>query len=319
MTSKVGSDWTGVLRRRFREAASARACRRGGIGGALLMLAGPALILSSTGAMAWLGGGPEDSALQEVKRKYGVRDSVGDVLEASNWAGYAVASDFKDTPQPMIAGVSAEWTVPDLGKPGKTDVGLAQWVGIGGLLRDDDANLQAGIRGEIRAGYVQYFARIAMRPGSIKLLPDIQVDANDRMAVAITAVEDKQDTWRVVVENKTKGSKVDQNIAFHANRLTAEWVPFERPRDAGQFMLPPELKKEIRMEKCRFFADRTSIAIDSVPHLAAMNMCAFRGLMYVPSRDIKDDSFAIKIIPLSKELHEQMLRTRTRYKTIEQW
>ena len=318
MTGRVVGDLNSALRRRF-AGAGARAYWRGGIGGALLLLASPIFFLSSTGAMAWLGGGADDPAVQEVKSKYGVKDSVGDVLEASNWAGYAVASDFKDSPQPMISGVSAEWTVPDLGKPGKAEVGLAQWIGIGGLLRGDENNLQAGIRAEIRAGYAQYVARIAMRPGSIKMLPDIVVEPNDRMAVAISAVEGKEDTWRVVVENKTKNSKVDQNVEFHAKRLTAEWVPFERPRDAGQYMLPPDLKKEIRMEKCRFLSGGTSIAIDGVPHIAAMNMCAFRGLMYVPSRDIKNDSFAIKVIPLSKELHEQMLRTRTRYKTIEEW
>ena len=318
MTGSVVGNLGRAARRSF-AMVSARAFGPVGIGGALLLLAGPVLFLGSTGALAWLGGGADDPALQEVKSKYGVKDSVGDVLEASNWAGYAVASDFKDSPQPMISGVSAEWTVPDLGKPGKTEVGLSQWIGIGGLLRGDENNLQAGIRAEIRAGYAQYVARIAMRPGSIKMLPDIVVEPNDLMAVAISAVQGKQDTWRVVVENKTKNSKVDQTVEFHANCLTAEWVPFERPRDLGQYMLPPDVKKEIRMDKCRFLSAGTSIAIDSVPHIAAMNMCPFKGLMYVPSRDIKHDSFGIKVIPLSKELHEQMLRTRTRYKTIEEW
>ncbi len=298
---------------------SVRALRREATCAGLLVVVGFIFLLSSTGALAGLGGGSDDPALKAVKTKYEIKDSVGDVLEARNWAGYAVASDFKDSPKPMIGGVSAEWTVPDMGKPGKTDVGLAQWVGIGGLLRDDQDFLQAGIRGEIRAGYVQYVARIATRPGSIKMLPDIQVDANDRIAVSISAVEGSKDSWRVIVENLTKGSKIDQNIQFHANRLTAEWVPFERPRDAGQYMLPPMLKKEIRMEKCRFLVDGTSLAIDSVPHIGAMNMCDFRGLMYVPSREIKNDSFSVKVIPLVKDLHEEMLRTRTRYKTIEQW
>jgi hypothetical protein len=73
------------------------------------------------------------------------------------------------------------------------------------------------------------------------------------------------------------------------------------------------------MDKCRFVSEGTSIAIDSVPHIGAMNMCAFRGLMYIPSKELKNDSFAVKIVPLSTELHEQLLRTRTRYKTIEQW
>ncbi len=282
-------------------------------------LAVAAICCAATGGAIALIGAAEDPALQAVKSKYGIKDSVGDVLEAANWAGYVVASDFKESPKPMIGGVSAEWTVPDMGKPGKTAVGLAQWIGVGGLLRDDENMLQAGTGAEIRAGYVQYVARIAMRPGSVMLLPDIVLEANDRVAVAISAVEGSNDTWRVIVENLTKGSKVDRNIQFHANRLTAEWVPFERPRDAGEYMLPPELKKEIRMEKCRFLVDGNSIAIDSVPHIAAMNMCRFRGLMYVPSRDIKNDTFAVKAIPLSQELHEQLLRTRTRYKTIEQW
>ena len=315
MTGRVVGDSIGTLRR----GCVAMKGRRGATCGALLLLFGPVLFLGSGAAIARLGGGPEDPALQEVKSKYEIKDSVGDVLEAANWAGYVVASDFKESPRPMIGGVSAEWTVPDLGKPGKTAVGLAQWIGIGGLLRDDDKMLQAGIGAEIRAGYVQYLARIATRPGSIQLLPDIVLEANDRVAVSITAVEGSKDTWRVIVEDRTKGSKVDRNIQFHANRLTAEWVPFERPRDAGQYMLPPALKKEIRMEQCRFLVDGTSISIDSVPHIAAMNMCPFRGLMYVPSRDIKNDTFTIKAMPLSQELHEQMLRTRTRYKTLEQW
>jgi hypothetical protein len=287
---------------------------------ALAGLSAAALVLSqSPSAAAWLAGAADDPALAALKSKYEIKDSAGDVLEAQNWAGYAVASNFKDAPKPMISGVAAEWTVPELGKPGKTSVGLAQWVGIGGLLREDENMLQAGILAEIHAGYPQYLARITMRPGTNKMLPDVPVEPGDRMAVSINAVEGTPDTWRVVVENKTKNAKIDQNIQFHSNRLTAEWVPFERPRDAGQYMLPPDLKKEIRMEKCRFFVDGTSVAIDSVPHIAAMNRCAFKGLMYVPSRDIKNDSFAIKVIPFSQPLYEQMLKNRTPYKTIEQW
>ncbi len=319
MTSRVAGDWIRLCGRN----AAAPSARRGAflpsaLAVACLVAVAPA-VFQSPGAAAWLAGASDDPAWAVLKSKYEVKDTAGDVLEAKNWAGYAVASNFKDSPKPMIGGVVAEWTVPDLGKPGKTSVGLAQWIGIGGLLRDDENMLQAGILAEVRGGYAQYLARIATRPGSIKLLPSLPVEPGDRMAVEINAVEGRPDTWRVVVENKTKSAKVDQNIQFHANRLTAEWVPFERPRDAGQYMLPPDLKKEIRMEKCRFFVDGTSVAVDSVPHLAAMNRCSFKGLLYVPSRDIKHDSFAIKVIPFSQPLYEQMLKNRTRYKTIEDW
>ena len=288
------------------------------LGVACLLAVAPA-IFQSPGAAAWPAGASDDPAWAALKSKYDIKDTAGDILESQGWAGYAVASDFKDSPKPMIGGVAAEWVVPDLGKPTKTDVGLAQWIGVGGLLRDDGNMLQAGIRAEMRAGQPHYQVRVTLRPGSAMAAPNVPVAPGDRMAVSIHAVETSPDTWRVVVENKTKNVKLDKNIHFHTSRLTAEWVPFERLREADAFLLPPDFKKAIRMENCRFFVDGTSVAIDSVPHLGAMTADTDKGLIYTPSRDIKDDSFAIKMLPYSLPVYEQMRRIRLAYKTIEIW
>jgi hypothetical protein len=265
-------------------------------------------------------GGGDLPELKAIRAKYAIKDSVGDVLEARNWAGYAVASDFKDSPKPFVSGVSAEWTVPDLGKPGKTDVSISQWIGMGGLLRGDDNTIRVGVLSEIRAGYNQVLARIIMQPGTTKLLADVVVEGGDRVSASIAAVPDAADTWRVIFENKTKHTKFDQNLKFVSGRLTAEWVPFELPREGSGYANPPEMTKlKVGMEKCRLNVDGVSLSIDSVPHIAAMNTLQYKGLMFTPSHDIKDDAFSIKVIPFGQELHYQMMRNRTRYKTIEQW
>ena len=260
---------------------------------------------------------PADAATQKsVRQKNGVMNTIGDVHEVRNWAGYIVGSDFKDAPKPILSGVSGEWNVASVGTKSKTDVGLAQWVGIGGIVHGDDTLISVGTSGQLSAGYEQYVVKLTTRPGGAKILSDVSVNAGDVIWASISQVAGSEKNWRVQVIDRTSGATYDKLVEYESSKLTAQWVAYTSRVEGAGSQAAPDFK-ELRMQKCYFQVDGTTFPVDGFPHLVVFSRDAFKGLIYVPSRDVKNASFGVKAYPYTEQFYTQLLKTRTPYKTLD--
>jgi len=144
-------------------------------------------------------------------------------LLSLDWSGYVVASDFT-SPQPVIVGVSASWTVPKVNGSPK-DSFSAAWVGIGGQL--DDTLIQAGTEQDSMSGSESYSAWYELIPADAVTIA-MNVSSGDRITASIDLLDSASNQWLIQVYDATNGQTFNETFLYDTSRLTAEWI-VERP------------------------------------------------------------------------------------------
>jgi hypothetical protein len=144
-------------------------------------------------------------------------------LISLDWSGYVVASD-STSPQPVIVGVRASWTVPEV-KVTTKDSFSAAWIGIGGQL--DDSLIQAGTEHDSIAGSESYSAWYELIPADAVTIA-MSISSGDRITASINLLDSTSNGWLIQVYDATNGQTFNETFLYDASRLTAEWI-VERP------------------------------------------------------------------------------------------
>jgi hypothetical protein len=149
-------------------------------------------------------------------------------LSSLDWSGYVVASSF-DSPQPLIMGVNASWTVPKVLVSQESSF-CAAWIGIGGQL--DETLIQTGTEHDSVNGTDSYFAWYELLPYDVVSISGISVSAGDKMVASINLVDPATNQWSIEISDTTNGQSFSKDLHYVSSRLTAEWI-VERP-DIGE-------------------------------------------------------------------------------------
>jgi hypothetical protein len=141
-----------------------------------------------------------------------------------NWGGYAVASDFNN-PQPVVTAVSGSWVVPTV-TVSQNDAFSAIWVGIGGTY--GKTLIQTGTEQDCINGVIYYSAWFELLPSDSVTIPTISVSPGDVINASITLVDQKANSWLVLLSDLTNGQSFSQTFVYASSQLSAEWT-VERP------------------------------------------------------------------------------------------
>jgi hypothetical protein len=145
-------------------------------------------------------------------------------LVSLDWAGYVVVSD-SENPQPLVTGVNASWTVPQVTASQQNSFS-ATWIGIGGHL--DNTLIQVGTEQDCVNSGRTYSAWYELVPRDVVTISTISVSPEDRMTASISLVDSGTSTWSVEIEDNTTGQTFKNNFFYDSSRLSAEWI-VERP------------------------------------------------------------------------------------------
>jgi hypothetical protein len=144
-------------------------------------------------------------------------------LISLDWSGYVVASDFT-SPQPVIVGVGASWTVPKVNVSAK-DSFSAAWIGIGGQL--DDTLIQAGTEHDSISGSESYSAWYELIPADAVTIA-MNISSGDTIIASINLLDSASNQWLIQLYDATNGQTFNETFLYDASKLTAEWI-VERP------------------------------------------------------------------------------------------
>jgi hypothetical protein len=145
-------------------------------------------------------------------------------LVSIDWSGYVAVSDSHD-PQPLIAGVSAYWTVPEV-TPSLRDSYSAAWVGIGGYY--DNTLIQVGTEQDSQNGAGAYSAWYELLPGDAVKIRTISVSPRDKITASINLFDSNQSIWTIRIKDTNNGQTFTEKFSYDSSRLSAEWI-VERP------------------------------------------------------------------------------------------
>lgn len=164
---------------------------------------------------------PADPAGQELV----VTGLLGNQGQSQNWSGYAATEG-------GYTGVTATWTVPDIGLA--SPVGMdAAWVGIGGVRTPD--LIQAGTqRTVLQNGATQQEAWIELLPRASETVA-LTLNPSDTIRVSID--QQGPETWLIVFTNLTSGQTFQATKRYASSLSSAEWVE-EAPSASRRRTLP---------------------------------------------------------------------------------
>ena len=146
------------------------------------------------------------------------------VSRAINWAGYVVSSDLQN-PQPVITGISASWTIPNITISG-SDTFSAAWIGVGGQF--DHTLIQCGTEQDSINGQTEFFAWYELLPRTSIVIRGITPSAGDQMTASIQLVDPTLSEWTINVTDVTNGQTFQIPVIYSSSQLSAEWI-MERP------------------------------------------------------------------------------------------
>jgi hypothetical protein len=145
-------------------------------------------------------------------------------LRVSQWSGYMVAPDDK-TPSPLLTGVSASWTVPQV-KPSENNTFSGVWVGIGGY--GEDTLIQTGTEQEYIHGRGSYYAWYELLPAHLVRIPSLHVRSGDLIMASLSLVSQNASTWSIEINDVTRGEQFKKIVVYNSSMQSAEWI-LERP------------------------------------------------------------------------------------------
>ena len=149
-------------------------------------------------------------------------------LRLSQWSGYIAASDIHDF-SPVVSGVSASWTVPQV-DPSENDTFSGVWVGIGGY--GEETLIQVGTEQEYVNGRAVYYAWYELLPEYLVRITNFQIRPGDTIAASISIINENTSTWSIKLNDVTRGGRFEKVVVYNSSMLSAEWV-VERPKVNG--------------------------------------------------------------------------------------
>jgi hypothetical protein len=171
-----------------------------------------------------------------------VTSLLGNQAQSQNWAGYAATEG-------GYTGVSATWTVPDLGLSSPAGIDAA-WVGIGGVRSRD--LIQAGTQRTIlENGATQAEAWVELLPRASETVP-LTVDPGDTIRVSID--QQGPETWLIAFTNITRGQAYEVTRHYASSLSSAEWVE-EAPTAGRRRILPLDNFGTIRFSQASVVRD----------------------------------------------------------------
>jgi len=143
-------------------------------------------------------------------------------LRVSQWSGYMIAPDSQS---PLVTGVSASWTVPQV-KPSENNTFSGVWVGIGGY--GEDTLIQTGTEQEYIEGRVSYYAWYELLPAHLVRIPSLHVRSGDLITASVSLVSQNANRWSIEINDVTRGEQFKKVVVYNSSMQSAEWI-VERP------------------------------------------------------------------------------------------
>jgi hypothetical protein len=210
-----------------------------------------------------------------------VTGMLGNQPESQNWAGYAATEG-------SYTGVSATWTVPDIGLASPAGIDAA-WVGIGGMRSRD--LIQAGTqRTVLDNGATQQEAWVELLPRASETVP-LRVGPGNTIRVAID--QQGPETWLIAFTNISSGQTYQVTKHYASSLSSAEWIE-EAPSAGRQRVLPLDNFGTVRFSQASVIRDTEALNI-SQSGAHAITMITPNGLHLVePSAlGVDGDSFSV--------------------------
>lgn len=150
-------------------------------------------------------------------------------LVSQDWSGYAAFSDSQN-PQPLVTGVSASWTVPQVASS-RGDSYSAAWIGIGGYVGDPTL-IQVGTEQDSQNGLPKYSAWYELLVGNVVRISTISLSAGDEINASINLIDSNSSIWTIEITDVTTGQTFEHDFQYASSRLSADYI-VERPTVNG--------------------------------------------------------------------------------------
>lgn len=148
--------------------------------------------------------------------------------KVNQWSGYIAASDVQNR-SPVVSGISASWTVPEV-NPSENYTFSGVWVGIGGY--GEETLIQTGTEQEYINGKAVYYAWYELLPDYLVRIPTLHVSAGDTITAAISLINENTSKWSIEINDVTQGDYFNKIVEYNSSMLSAEWI-VERPKVNG--------------------------------------------------------------------------------------
>ena len=153
------------------------------------------------------------------------RDSQGQGLVSTDWAGYVVTPNLGNASE-QVVGVNASWTVPKV-SGSSSDTYSSAWVGIGG--HSEKTLIQVGTEQDFVNGQEFYSAWYEMLPADAVRINTISVSSGDVITASITLINSDTNQWAIRIRDVTSGQGFYRTFIYNSSRLSADWI-IERPQ-----------------------------------------------------------------------------------------
>jgi hypothetical protein len=147
----------------------------------------------------------------------------------SHWSGYIISLDLKNKTE-GVSSITGTWGVPEI-QYSVSNTYSSVWVGISGY--GESSLIQAGTEQHCEKGKISYFAWYELLPATIITVNTLEISPGDIITTSITLVNDKQNTWQIIIIDETTGRSFEKTVTYDATRKSAEWI-VERPTVNGQ-------------------------------------------------------------------------------------
>jgi|GEM_PF-2850463 hypothetical protein len=231
----------------------------------------------------------EASEEAEVLNRYNIRSGkTVEPLVSKNWAGYIATVN-----QPIISGVKAEWTVPEIRK-GKEGAGLVQWVGIGSAKSGDQ--MQLVTEEIIDKGNASYYAAIDLQPDYVVKLVGFPLKPLDQVEAKILLFPGTNNKWLLQITNLTQKIEIQRVHTYDSSRLWGEFIGVEATQLNHSSYQELADFKEISIRNCVVTIDNKPITINMLPNTAVVMVDRKSHLRYTPVR-MRTDTTSFTIVP----------------------
>jgi hypothetical protein len=153
-------------------------------------------------------------------------------MVSQDWSGYVAFSDSQN-PQPLVTGISASWTVPEVAAS-RGDSYSAAWIGVGGYIGDETL-IQVGTEQDSQNGagaYSVWYELLHSSNSNVVTISTMNVSPGDEMTASINLIDSNLSIWTVEIADITNGHSFRHDFQYGSSRLSAEWI-VERPTING--------------------------------------------------------------------------------------
>lgn len=234
-------------------------------------------------------GTPAQKEVAGVLSRYNIKSGEGaERLESKNWAGYIAAVN-----QPIISGVKAEWTIPEIRKSDK-EAGLVQWVGIGSAKHGDQ--MQFATEETTEKGRVSYYAAIDLLPNDVIKFPNFPLNPLDQVEAQILLFPGTNNKWLFQITNFTQKVQIQKVYTYDSSRQWGEFIGVEATQlNHSSYQTLADFK-QVDMKNCVVIIDNKPIKINMLPNTAVAMIDRKNHLRYMPAK-MRADTASFTIIP----------------------